>query len=43
MTAIRKLRLIIHLLRGMATVALRFSHVTPARRAEMTRRWSLKM
>lgn len=43
MTALRKLRLVVHLLRGMATVALCFSRVTPARRAEMTRRWSIRM
>ncbi|WP_435380054.1 lysophospholipid acyltransferase family protein [Burkholderia sola] len=43
MTALRKLRLVFHLLRGMAIVALRFSHVTPARRAELIRRWSVKM
>ncbi|AYY58230.1 lysophospholipid acyltransferase family protein [Burkholderia multivorans] len=43
MNAIRKLRLVFHLLRGMAIVALRFSHVTPARRLELTRRWSLKL
>lgn len=43
MIAIRKLRLVFHLLRGMAIVALRFSHVTPARRAELIRRWSLKL
>jgi len=43
MNAIRKLRLVFHLLRGMAIVALRFSHVTAARRAELTRRWSVKL
>ena len=43
MIAFRKLRLVFHLLRGMVIVALRFSHVTPARRAGMTRRWSIKM
>ncbi|MCA8093235.1 1-acyl-sn-glycerol-3-phosphate acyltransferase [Burkholderia anthina] len=43
MIALRKLRLVVHLLRGMATVALCFSRVTPARRAEMTRRWSIRM
>ncbi|MBN3789888.1 lysophospholipid acyltransferase family protein [Burkholderia sp. Ac-20353] len=43
MTALRKLRLVFHLLRGMAIVALRFRHVLPDRRVEMTRRWSLKL
>ncbi|WP_179404307.1 lysophospholipid acyltransferase family protein [Burkholderia guangdongensis] len=43
MIALRKLRLVLHLLRGMAIVALCFSRVTPARRAELTRRWSLKL
>ncbi|MCA8103195.1 lysophospholipid acyltransferase family protein [Burkholderia sp. BCCIQ04A] len=43
MIAFRKLRLVFHLLRGMVIVALRFSHVTPAHRAELTRRWSVKM
>jgi 1-acyl-sn-glycerol-3-phosphate acyltransferase len=43
MTAFRKLRLVTHLLRGMAVVALRFSRVAPARRLHLTRRWSLKL
>ncbi|MGU7773620.1 lysophospholipid acyltransferase family protein [Burkholderia sp. MR1-5-21] len=43
MTALRKLRLVFHLLRGMAVVALRFPRVPPARRAELTRRWSVKL
>ncbi|KVW23800.1 glycerol acyltransferase [Burkholderia ubonensis] len=43
MTALRKLRLVFHLLRGMAIVALRFPRLAPAQRVEMTRRWSVKL
>ncbi|WP_186080455.1 lysophospholipid acyltransferase family protein [Burkholderia gladioli] len=43
MRALRKLRLIVHLLHGMATIALRFGGASPARRQELTRRWTLKM
>lgn len=43
MRALRKARLVLHLLRGMATVALRFERATPERRRDLTRRWTLKM
>ncbi|WLE58241.1 1-acyl-sn-glycerol-3-phosphate acyltransferase [Burkholderia plantarii] len=43
MNLLRKLRLILHLLRGMATIALHFGRATPARRQELTRRWTVKM
>lgn len=43
MTAFRKLRLVTHLLHGMALVALRFPRVVPERRVEITRRWSVKL
>jgi 1-acyl-sn-glycerol-3-phosphate acyltransferase len=43
MMAFRKLRLALHLLRGMAIVALCFSRISSARRADLTRRWSLKL
>ncbi|CAN0618872.1 1-acyl-sn-glycerol-3-phosphate acyltransferase [Burkholderia multivorans] len=43
MTVFRKLRLVIHLLHGMAVVALRFPRATPAQRAAMTRHWSQKL
>jgi 1-acyl-sn-glycerol-3-phosphate acyltransferase len=43
MNALRKARLVLHLLRGMAVIALCFGRATPARRQEMTRRWTEKM
>jgi 1-acyl-sn-glycerol-3-phosphate acyltransferase len=41
--ALRKLRLVIHLLYGMWVVATRFSRVSAAERSELNRLWSLKM
>jgi 1-acyl-sn-glycerol-3-phosphate acyltransferase len=41
--ALRKLRLVIHLLRGMWIVARRFSRVSAAERAELNRVWSIEM
>lgn len=43
MRALCKLRLIVHLLHGMAIIALQFGTASPARRQELTRRWTLKM
>jgi 1-acyl-sn-glycerol-3-phosphate acyltransferase len=41
--ALRKARLIAHLLHGMWTVATRFPRVSAAERASLNRAWSLKM
>ncbi|KMQ80451.1 1-acyl-sn-glycerol-3-phosphate acyltransferase [Candidatus Burkholderia pumila] len=41
--ALRKLRLVVHLLLGMWIVATRFSRVSAAERAELNRKWSIKM
>ncbi|SAK70430.1 phospholipid/glycerol acyltransferase [Caballeronia hypogeia] len=41
--ALRKLRLVIHLLRGMWIVATRFPRVSAQQRMEMNRVWSLEM
>jgi 1-acyl-sn-glycerol-3-phosphate acyltransferase len=41
--ALRKLRLVAHLLRGMWTVATRFPHASAAERMRMNRAWSLDM
>ncbi|WP_207000536.1 lysophospholipid acyltransferase family protein [Trinickia mobilis] len=41
--ALRKLRLVTHLLHGMWTVATRFPHATYEQKLEMNRTWSLKM
>ncbi|WP_443111557.1 lysophospholipid acyltransferase family protein [Burkholderia sp. FERM BP-3421] len=43
MNALRKARLVLHLLRGMATIALCFGRATPARRQQLTRAWTEKM
>jgi 1-acyl-sn-glycerol-3-phosphate acyltransferase len=43
MLALRKLRLAVHLLRGMWIVATRFSRVSAHERARLNREWSLKM
>ncbi|WP_414450242.1 lysophospholipid acyltransferase family protein [Burkholderia sp. 22PA0099] len=43
MKALRKARLILHLLRGMATIALLFGRVSPARKQALTRDWTVKM
>jgi 1-acyl-sn-glycerol-3-phosphate acyltransferase len=40
---LRKLRLVVHLLRGMWIVARRFPRATPAERMRMNREWSLEM
>ncbi|APR35203.1 lysophospholipid acyltransferase family protein [Paraburkholderia sp. SOS3] len=40
--ALRKLRLVAHLLYGMWVVATRFSRVTPQQRFELNRAWSLR-
>jgi 1-acyl-sn-glycerol-3-phosphate acyltransferase len=41
--ALRKLRLVLHLLHGMWTVATRFPHASDALKLELNRAWSLKM
>jgi 1-acyl-sn-glycerol-3-phosphate acyltransferase len=41
--AIRKARLVAHLLHGMWTVATRFPRATPEQRESLNRAWSLKM
>ncbi len=43
MNALRKARLVLHLLRGMVVVALQFGAASPARKQELTRRWTVKM
>ncbi|WP_323118358.1 lysophospholipid acyltransferase family protein [Burkholderia alba] len=43
MRALRKARLVLHLLRGMAIAALCFGRVTPERQQEITRRWTEQM
>ncbi|SMG01326.1 lysophospholipid acyltransferase family protein [Burkholderia singularis] len=43
MKALRKARLVLHLLAGMAIVAIRFRRAAPARRRQLTQRWTLKM
>ncbi|KVD83502.1 glycerol acyltransferase [Burkholderia sp. ABCPW 14] len=43
MRPLRKARLVLHLLSGMAIIALRFKRATPERRQEITRRWTVKM
>ena len=41
--ALRKLRLVLHLLHGMWTVATRFPRASDALKLELNRAWSLKM
>jgi 1-acyl-sn-glycerol-3-phosphate acyltransferase len=41
--ALAKIRLVLHLLHGMWTVATRFPHASAARKLELTRAWSVKM
>ena len=43
MLIFRKVRLVVHLLVGMWTIATRFPKASKAARLEMNRRWSLKM
>ncbi|WP_118184164.1 lysophospholipid acyltransferase family protein [Paraburkholderia phosphatilytica] len=43
MLILRKVRLVVHLLVGMWTIATRFPKASKAARLEMNRRWSLKM
>lgn len=43
MNTLRKLRLVVHLVRGMAVIALRFGRATPAQRAALNRAWTEKM
>jgi 1-acyl-sn-glycerol-3-phosphate acyltransferase len=42
-TALRKLRLVVHLLLGMWTVATRFSKVSAEERMRLNREWSIEM
>ena len=41
--ALRKARLVVHLLHGMWTVWTRFPRATPQQRLELNRAWSLRM